>query len=199
MRREGLVAFCLLAMAPACATAAEVRVGAGPSGHDLVWRIDEEGQEQGASVTADVVFDRAEALPWLGKPRPYVGGAVSLDGFTNFAHAGVLWRKNWRRLYIEAGTGLAVHDGHINLADPDPALPPAENARRAKRQAELIQYGSRVLLHFNAALGYRVTDRFAMEIGTQHWSHGGIFGKDNEGADILALRGSWRFGTEASR
>ncbi len=59
--------------------------------------------------------------------------------------------------------------------------------------------GSHVLLHFNAAVGYRVTDRFAMEIGTQHWSHGGIFGNDNEGADILALRGAWRFGTDEGR
>ncbi len=193
MRPRVLAAAAALVLVPAAAQAGEVRFGGGPSGHDLVFQVDDEGQEQGASITADVVFDSPPLLRRIGA-RPYVGGALSLDGHTNFADAGVLWRLEGRKFYGEFATGLAVHDGEVDLPRPDPSQTPEENARRQKVLNEKIDFGSRVVLHFGAAVGYRVTDRWAVELGTQHWSHGGLFGDNNDGADILNLRAAYRFG-----
>lgn len=194
MKLRVLAGLCALVLSPSVAQAAEVRLGAGPSGHDLVVQVDDEGQEQGASVAADVVFDKAEALSWLGSPRPYIGAVVSLDDYTSFAQAGALWRAEGERFYGEAGLGLAIHDGELHLPRPDPSLSAAENARRLRDLQTRNQFGSRVLLHVTLAVGYRVTDKLAMELGTQHWSQGGAVSKDNDGADILFLRGAYRFG-----
>jgi hypothetical protein len=43
-------------------------------------------------------------------------------------------------------------------------------------------------------VGYRVTDKLAVELGTQHWSQGGVVSEENDGADILFVRGAYRFG-----
>lgn len=172
------VGLALVCAGAACA--GEVRVGAGPSGHDLVVQIDDEGQEQGASVVADYVFDSPDALRMIGSPRPYVGASVSASGYTSFADAGLLYRAEGRRLYVEAGAGLAVHDGELEPTPGDP---------------DQIAFGSRVLLHFTLGAGVRLTDRWALELSAQHWSHGGVFDdSNNDGADVLAIRAAYRFG-----
>jgi lipid A 3-O-deacylase len=182
MRRVRAVlvgALCSGAFAGA-ASAGEVRVGAGPSGHDLVVQVDDEGQEQGASLVADYVFDSPAALRAIGSPRPYVGTSVSLSGYTSFVDAGLLYRAEGRRLYGEFAFGLAAHDGEL---DANPANP------------DQIAFGSRVLLHFGLAAGYRFDERWAVELSTQHWSHGGVFDdSNNDGADVLAIRVARRLG-----
>jgi hypothetical protein len=164
------------------AEAGELRVGAGPSGHDLVFQVDDEGQEQGASLVADYLFDSPSALRVIGAPRPYVGGSLSLSGYTSFLDAGLAWRVERGKVYGEFAAGLAVHDGEVDAIE-DPV-----------RAREEIAFGSRVLLHFGLAAGYRIDDRWAAEVGTQHWSHGGLFGETNDGADVLMFRVARRLG-----
>lgn len=190
-----LIAATLAALAaPLAAQAAEVRVGAGPSGHDLVVQVDDSGQEQGSSVSLDATF-RPPGFTRLVRPsRAYVGTAISLNGHTNFLQSGLLWRAEGQRFYGEAGAGLAVHDGELELPRPQPGLSAAENAARQKRLNEEIAFGSRVLFHFTLAVGYRINDRWAVELGSQHWSQGGILNKTNDGADQLFLRTAYRFG-----
>lgn len=176
----GALAGLLAVLATSSAVAGEVRVGGGPSGHDLVFQVDDEGQEQGASLVADYVFDSPAALRAIGSPRPYVGGSLSVSGYTSFVDAGLLYRAEGRRFYGEAGVGLAAHNGELE-ADP--------------KSPDQIAFGSRVLLHFGFAVGYRLDERWAVELSTQHWSHGGLFNSEtNDGADVLALRVAHRFG-----
>lgn len=190
-----LIAATLAAFAaPLAVQAAEVRVGAGPSGHDLVVQVDDVGQEQGSSVSLEATVKAPALVRPIRASRAYVGTAISLDGHTNFVHGGLLWRAEGERFYGEAGAGLALHDGEIDLPQPQPGLPAAENAARARRIQEEIAFGSRVLLHFTLAVGYRINDRWAVELGSQHWSHGGLFGDNNDGADQLFLRTAYRFG-----
>ena len=174
------LAGCVLCLAGSSALADELRVGAGPSGHDLVVQVDDEGQEQGASLVADYVFDSPAVLRAIGSPRPYVGTSVSLSGYTSFVDAGLLYRLEGRKVYGEFGFGLATHDGEL---EPEIGKP------------DQIAFGSRVLLHFGLAAGYRVSERWAVELSTQHWSHGGVFDdSNNDGADVLAVRFARRLG-----
>jgi hypothetical protein len=105
---------------------------------------------------------------------------VSLSGYTSFVDAGLLYRAEGRRLYGEFAFGLAAHDGEL---DSNPTKP------------DQIAFGSRVLLHFGLAAGYRIDERWAVELSTQHWSHGGVFDDShNDGADVLAVRVTRRLG-----
>lgn len=179
MRNSVSILGALALAAVACpALSDEVRVGAGPSGHDLVIQVDDEGQEQGASLVADYLWDSPSFLRPVGSPRPYVGTSISLNGHTNFVDAGLAWRLEGERVYGEFAAGLAVHDGETETTDP-----------------ERIAFGSRVLLHFGLAVGYRFNDEWAAELSTQHWSHGGAFSSNgtNDGADVLAVRIARRF------
>jgi hypothetical protein len=171
------VAAGLVLASAGAASADEVRVGVGPSGHDLVIQVDDEGQEQGTSFVADYLFDSPEALRFIGSPRPYVGASVSLSGHTNFIDAGLAYRAEGQKLYGEFALGLAAHDGDLETTDPD-----------------RIAFGSRVLIHFGLAAGYRLTPEWAVELSAQHWSHGGVFDDShNDGADVLAIRAARRF------
>ena len=56
-----------------------------------------------------------------------------------------------------------------------------------------ISFGSRILFRQQLTFGYRVTDKWALEIFGEHLSNGQILSSINEGVDILGLKAARRF------
>lgn len=180
----------VLGMAGPC-LGQEIRVGAGFSGRDLVVQ-DGSGPEQGSSITAEYLFKPIEALRWVGRPRPYVGVLVSLDGYTNFAQAGLNWRVQHGRFYVDLGGGGAIHDGAISLPGPEEGLPDEVNDARRRARDEGVDFGQRVLFHASLAAGVRLNKHWAIELGAQHWSNGHVHSATNDGSDIASVRVAYR-------
>lgn len=164
--------------------AQELRVGAGYAPHE---------PEQGTSVVVDYLFKPPKLLKFAGSPRPYLGAQFSLDGFTNFAQTGLIWRMERGRAYLDLGAGLAVHDGDLSLPPPMVGLPLEENIRRRRDRDTRIEYETRIQYHATFALGWRVSPRWAVELEGQHWSNGHLGSDIHDGADSLGLRGAYRF------
>lgn len=173
-----------LLLAGGQAQAQELRIGAGYSPHE---------PEQGSSVIIEYLFPRAEGLTWLARPRPYVSTQLSLDGYTNFAQAGLIWRWEQKRTYIDLGAGIAVHDGELDIPGPAVGLPDEENARRRAVRDEYIEFNTRWQFHATAAVGLRLNERWAVEIEGQHWSNGQLGNDTHDGVDSLGLRAAYRF------
>lgn len=180
------LAFATLASfaAPGGADAQELRVGGGYSAH---------GPEKGASVIGEYLFPPAQALKFIGAPRPYVSAQLSLDDYTNFAQAGLIWRFERKRTYLDLGAGIAVHDGDLNLPRPTAGLSDEENQRRRDVRKEYIEFDRRWLFHATFAVGYRINDLWAVEFEGQHWSNGEFGSDTHDGVDTLGLRASRRF------
>jgi hypothetical protein len=174
----------LSAAAGGAAHAQELRLGGGYAPH---------GPEKGASIVADVLFGPPKALRFLGSPRPYIGGQFSLDDYTNYGQAGLIWRWEHKRAYLDLGAGVSVHDGSLSLPQPTPGLSDAENARRRAVRDEYIEFDTRWLFHATFAVGLRLDERWALEIEGQHWSNGQLGNDTHDGADSLGLRVAYRF------
>ena len=182
----------ILAMAAACAALAaacpgraqEIRLGVGYAPH---------GPETSASMVVDYVFESPKALKFAAMPRPDVGVQVSLGGDTDFAQAGLLWRKVRGRGYLDLGAGLAVHNGALSLPHPKAGVSDAENQRRRRDLKEKIEFESRVQFHATFALGLRLDEHWAVELEGQHWSNGRFASDTHDGADSLGLRTAYRF------
>ncbi|HEX4712911.1 acyloxyacyl hydrolase [Phenylobacterium sp.] len=115
-------------------------------------------------------------------PRVYGLLSKNLNGDTNFASAGLLWRKNFTsRLYGQLGFGLAVHDGAVDLAD-------------AGTPRDRIAFGTRVLFQSELSLGWSLSRRWAVEASYVHISNGGIKANVNPGMDDVGARVVYRFG-----
>lgn len=166
------------------AHAHELRLGAGYAPH---------GPEEGASVVIDYVFKPVEALQFVGSPRPYVGTQLSLDGYTNYAQAGLLWRFEQKRTYVDLGAGISVHDGALSLPRPTPGLSDEENQRRRADRNKYIEFDKRWLFHATFAVGLRLNESWAVEIQGQHWSNGQLGNETHDGADSVGLRAAYRF------
>lgn len=164
--------------------AQELRLGAGYAPH---------GPEKGASVVIDYVFKPLEVLDFVGSPRPYVGTQLSLDGYTNYAQTGLLWRFEQKRTYVDLGAGLSVHDGELSLPRPTPGLSDEENQRRRAARDKYIEFDKRWLFHATFAVGLRLNESWAVEIQGQHWSNGQLGNETHDGADSVGLRAAYRF------
>lgn len=173
-----------LASLPARASAQELRVGVGYAPHE---------PEVGSSVIIEYLFPPVEALKVLARPRPFVSTQLSLDGYTNYAQAGLIWRFEQKRTYVDLGAGIAVHDGHLSLPPPTPGLSDEENARRRAARDDYIEFDKRWVFHATFALGYRLNDRWAVELEGQHWSNGQLGNDTHDGADSVGLRAAYRF------
>lgn len=188
MRRWGVMALASATLAglgqAGPAQAQELRVGGGYSAH---------GPEKGASVIGEYLFPPSQALKFIGKPRPYVSAQLSLDDYTNFAQAGLIWRFERKRTYLDLGAGVAVHDGDLSLPRPTPGLPDEENEWRRQVRKEYIEFDRRWLFHATFAVGYRINDLWAVEFEGQHWSNGEFGSDTHDGVDSLGLRASRRF------
>lgn len=177
-----LVSASLLCAGPVHAQ--ELRVGAGYAPH---------GPEEGASVVIDYLFKPVEVLAFVGSPRPYVGTQLSLDGYTNYAQAGLMWRFEQKRTYVDLGAGLSTHDGALYLPRPTAGLPDEENQRRRHDRDKYIEFDERWLFHATFAVGLRLDEHWAVEIQGQHWSNGQLGNETHDGADSVGLRAAYRF------
>jgi hypothetical protein len=170
--------------APGAVHAQELRVGAGYAPN---------GPEHGASLIAEYLFKPLKVLSFVGSPRPYASGQLSLEGVTSFAQAGLIWRWEGQRTYFDLGGGLAVHDGDLTLPRPTPAVTEEENIRRRHERDKHAEWGYRTIFHATFAVGWRLNPRWALEFEGQHWSNGHVGSNTHDGANSLGLRAAYSF------
>jgi len=130
--------------------------------------------EGGADVAFGYRFEPIEDLRAIGSPAPYVIASLNTAGDTSFAGAGLAWTIGKGRFYLRSAIGLVVHDGDVHRIDP------ANGRDRG--------LGSRVLFEPEVALGWRASERVAIEASWMHMSHGLLFGDQNPGIDMMGLR-----------
>ncbi len=162
-----------LMLAAAPADAAEIF--AGILAHDIDSPLTKGGLEDGADIQLGWRGDRLGGLGAIGAPSPYVYVSAATGGGTHFAAAGLGWRIGGR-LFVRPGLGLAVHtrgsDGVANGLRTD--------------------LGSRILFAPELGLGYRITDRVAVEATWVHISHAQLLSRQNPGMDSVGVRLSFQ-------
>jgi len=127
--------------------------------------------ETGQDIKAGWIGPRLEALRAIGRPSPHVLVSKSLDGGTDYVAAGLNWTFG-RTLYARPGIGIAVHDG----------------PSRAVRAGRRVDLGSPVVFEPELALGWRLSDRVAIEASWIHLSHATLFSRQNRGMDSWGVR-----------
>lgn len=132
------------------------------------------GDEQGVDLSLGYRFDGIGRTGF----QPYIFAALNSAGDTSYAAAGISYRFG-RQLYVRPGIGLAVHTGSTgNFEVPD-------NGE--------IEFGSRVLIEPELAVGYQVNERLGVEASWVHLSHATLFDKgQNPGIDNIGVRLNWR-------
>jgi hypothetical protein len=106
--------------------------------------------------------------------------AVNTNGGTNFVNAGLEWQIGIAdHFYVAPAIGLAVHDGAV---------------AKFQRRPEELNLGSRILFSPSVALGWRVSDRLAVEASYIHLSHAQLAGEQNPGLDEIGIRLAYRLG-----
>ena len=181
-------AFC-----PIAVSAAEIQMGAAEHDSSILGLTGSSAKERSVALVGGVVSPKLEALDFILAPRVYAGGAISLEGETNYGGGGLLWRQGAAdRLYVQGQLGLVVHDGTLDIERPNTmAELPAFEARNRTE----IEFGSRVLFDIQFAGGLRISEAWAAELFWQHLSHGKILSSGpNEGLDSWGIRAVYRFG-----
>ena len=169
VRRSAPFLLCLGLAAPA--QAGEVFGGAYV--HDVDSPLTKSGIEGGADVQLGYRWDRIGRTPL----QPYVFGAVNTSGETSYAAAG-LSAKFGDQIFLRPGIGVAIHNGSPrNFEDPT-------NGK--------IDFGSRILFEPELAVGFRLSDRAALEASWIHMSHAQLLSHQNPGIDNVGLRFSWK-------
>lgn len=189
MSPKGAVASTALILFTMTAAAGELRFGLVV--HDINGvTAGNDGKESGTAVNVEYLWEPLEGPRWWLGPRPYLGTNLHLEGKTSFAGGGLLWRvglgERWR---LDLGLGLAVHDGETEIPKTHPNLLPEENQRRIDKNLHHIQFGNRLLVRENLALGYRLNERWSAEVFYEHFSHGSLLSdSSNEGLDNGGVR-----------
>lgn len=174
-----------------------------PLGNQLVFRLPDlppgyiyEGQEENGTTDVELAY-RSAPLRFLLKPRLTGKLQINTDGRTSFASAGAAWRQHFLRdrFYVQAGVGLTVIDGYAFTPDPfQPGLSSEEAQRRYAIYRRRTSFGSKLLFNPNAAVGFRLTSKWAMELAWEHYSHRQLFSDQNPGIDNVGIRLVHRFG-----
>ena len=159
------------------ASAGEMFIGA--YDHDATVGLGHGGHETGAQLTAGYRTDPIDTLAWAGRPSGYAFAATNTAGGTNYVGGGLSWRleRPGARFYVQPGLGLMIHDGHVDR----------------RQRGTGLNLGSRLLLEPELALGWRFTERLALEGSLIHLSHARIAGARNPGLNELGLRLVYRF------
>lgn len=160
------IAACLFA-SPSAASAEAV--WAGVYQHDVVFA--QEKFETGQDIKAGWIGDRIDGLEAIGRPAPHVLMSKSLNGGTDYIAAGLNWRFG-STIYVRPGIGLAVNNG----------------PRRAYRNGHRVDLGSPITFEPELAIGWRMSDRLALEASWVHLSHATLFSRQNRGMDSMGLR-----------
>lgn len=185
---------------PGRAEATEVFVGA--YAHDVTFIGDliglgAAGREHGADLHLGLRSAPVEKLSFIWSPQAHAYLSLNSQGISNFAAVGLSWRIRLAdKLYFRPGIGLAYTDGKVHHPPANvPGLTLAERDRRASLYYNRIDFGSHVLFEPEFALGYDLSDRFAIEASYVHLSHGQIFASGkNQGLDDAGVRFIWKFG-----
>lgn len=200
----------LLAMGVSTASAqvTEVRIGIGEFSEGFInpGSETEDGIEQSWALQGEVIFDEPEFLKWALTPQPYINGTLNLEGNTNHAGAGLLWRQSFgEKIYSDFAFGASIHDGTIDHDIRDYIV---NNMIDFEGYGEALntqrEFGSRVLFREQLTLGYRITPEWSAEVFFEHLSNGFVLGRrpdpnnrfdrrDNDAVDTLGFRVAKRF------
>jgi lipid A 3-O-deacylase len=162
-RLTALVA--LMAGAPARAD----QIWLGLYDHDAT--ISQTKFEGGADIKAGWIGERIERLRGIGRPAAHLLVSKSLNGHTDYVAAGLNWTvgETW---YLRPGIGLAVNNG----------------PSRAVREGRRVDIGAPVTFEPELAVGWRLSDRVAVEASWIHLSHAMLLSKQNRGMDSIGVR-----------
>jgi hypothetical protein len=191
----------LMAMAVALTAAGPSAAGeafAGVYAHDVDDGISYGKFEHGAQIVAGVRTTSLDELAFLGKPRVHLLAGVNTAGGVDYVASGLAWRFNLaKRVYIQPGIGLAIHDNRVAFPSPDePGITPAERLKRLNDFKTKLDLGSRVLFEPELSLGWKATERLSMELSWIHLSHARLAGHYNPGVADVGLRLSYRYGLD---
>jgi lipid A 3-O-deacylase len=187
-------ALALAGTSAAPAQAAELLLGA--FAHDSTFLgetfgVGAAGREEGVDLHLGVRSAPIETLDWLGRPQAHAFVSINSEDTSNFVAAGLSWPVALGdRFYLRPGLGLAYTDGEADLPPVNaPGLAPAERERRLKLYRSRIDFGSQILFQPEISLGYRLGERWAVELSWVHISNGQVFenGK-NQGLDDAGVR-----------
>ena len=157
-----------------------------------------EGSEEKGTRAVEALW-RGKARRRLLGMRPVAKLLLNLEGRTSFAAIGGEWRRRFlrKRLYAQAGMGLAIHDGYRFTPDPfEAGLTMADAMKRYDVYLNRTAFGSRVLLNPNLSVGVRVSRKFAVEGVFEHYSHKQLFDRQNPGINLLGIRFVRTIGTQ---
>lgn len=175
---------------------AEARLGVLAFNPDIGINPENNGEEDGASLQAEILFQTPRFLKWkyFFSPEPYIVGALNTAGDTNFGGVGLSWdfqlgrRGLWE---FESSFGYIIHDGEIDIPFPDA---PGNLANQAFDD-ENILFGSRDLFRSTFGINRHLDEHWGVSFYYEHLSHGQILGSGrNQGADSLGGRIYYRFG-----
>ena len=153
----------------------EVRLGA-----TAFWQENAGGTQDGVFVTGQVLFDPPFApfqnwfLDVLLRPRPHLGGSVSIGEGTDQVFGGVTWTiPVFSALFIEASLGGTIHNGELEGAP--------------------ISLGCRVLFRESVGLGAELGEHWTVLFGVDHSSHAGLCDGENDGLTHIGGSIGYRF------
>ena len=180
---------------------AEARLNVLAFNPDIGINPENNGEEDGVNLQAEIVFQTPSFLKWkyLFSPEPFIVGSVNTSGDTNFGGFGLSWdvqlgRKD--RWEFETNFAYIIHDGEIDIPFPDELGNPANQ----EFDDENILFGSRDLFRTTFAFNRHINDRWGVSFVYEHLSHGQILGSGrNQGSDSLGGRIYYRFGKSGSR
>jgi lipid A 3-O-deacylase len=153
-------------------------------GHDQSFLFSHHRREDrlGVDFNADVTFAAAYQVPYFGGAiRPAIGSTLSAIG-TNLGYADARYRIDGpfsyylpREVFVMVGLGAALHNGNLKFEADD---------RKA--------FGSRVLFHIPAEIGWQFNHHHSIALYFEHVSNA-RFASPNEGMDNLGIRYGYRF------
>jgi len=175
--------------------------------------------ESSIAISGEILFEEPEFLKWALSPQPYINGTLNLEGNTSFGGAGLLWRQSvGKKFYGDFAAGLVGHTGTRVIEERaeltalgDQALVFIENGEDVppeltqlgtetvttliERDANEIEFGSRVLFRLQGAVGYNVNDDWSGEVYIEHLTNGGVFGDNNinERVNNIGIRAARKF------
>ncbi|MGJ3230932.1 MAG: outer membrane protein [Oceanicaulis sp.] len=154
--------------------------------HDVV-----DHAEDGPQIGLEALFKSPDFLEPIFSPRPYVYASISTQGYTDLFAAGLNWTgRPTDRWSIEGAFGLSYNDGVSDVVDLDPGDP--VRIETARTRALL---GSEWLFHSRLGTDYALTERWAVGVYYEHFSHGQILGDGrNQALDEVGVRLGYRFG-----
>lgn len=176
MKTFWIALLCLLGLLGSAGACSAADVSLGLYAHDVPW-MGQRAHEGGEEVIATVGSNPIRPLLLIAKPSAYLTAGVNMQGKTNFIAAGLRWKVDLsNKVYVRAGVGLAVNDAP------------------RRRETGRIYMGSNLTFEPEAAVGWRLTRKVAIEASAIHLSHARMFSSRNPGINEIGLRVVVRFG-----